>query len=83
MSTKPVRLLRKIDVPLRVIGSGLVVVAYAVIVYANVSAGVGLSLLGDTLALPFFIRTRAWDVVFMIGVLGFVSISKLISTLLA
>ena len=72
---------QKIDVPLRVLGSVLVVAAYAVIVYANVSVGVGLSLLGDTLALPYFIRTKAWDVVLMIGVLGFVSISKLISTL--
>ena len=68
----------KIDVPLRVIGSLLVVAAYAVIVYANVEVGVGLSLFGDALALPYFVRTRAWDVVFMIGVLGFVSISKLI-----
>ena len=73
--------MRKIDVLLRVIGSVLVVVAYTVIVYANVEVGVGLSLFGDALALPFFIRTRAWDVVFMIGVLGFVSISKLISIL--
>ena len=71
----------KIDVPLRVIGSVLVVAAYAVIVYADVTVGVGLSLLGDALALPFFIRTKAYDVVAMIGVLGFVSISKLISTL--
>ena len=69
---------QKIDVPLRVIGSALVVFAYYVIVYIDVTVGVSLSLTGDCLALPFFIRTRAWDVVLMIGVLSTVSISKLI-----
>ena len=83
MSTQPVRLLRKIDVPLRVIGSLLVVFAYFVILYMDVRVGVGLSLTGDALALPFFIRTRAWDVVFMIGILSCVSISKFMSLLSA
>ena len=67
----------KIDVPLRVLGSLLVVFAYLVIVHIDVTVGVGLSLTGDLLALPFFIRTRAWDVVAMIGFLSLVSISKL------
>ena len=83
MSTQPVRLLRKIDVPLRVIGSLLVVFAYFVILYMDVRVGVGLSLTGDALALPFFIRTRAWDVVFMIGILSCVSVSKFMSLLSA
>ena len=70
--------MNKIDVPLRIIGSAIVVLAYYVIVYIDVTVGVSLSLTGDCLALPFFIRTRAWDVVLMIGVLSAVSISKLI-----
>ena len=70
----------KYDVPLRVLGSFLVVFAYFVIVHIDVTVGVALSLTGDTLALPFFIRTKAWDVVAMISVLSFVSISKLISS---
>jgi len=73
----------KIDVPLRVIGSLLVVFAYFVILYMDVRVGVGLSLTGDALALPFFIRTRAWDVVFMIGILSCVSVSKFMSLLSA
>ena len=71
----------KYDVPLRVLGSALVVFAYFVIVYIDVTVGVALSLTGDCLALPFFIRTKAWDVVGMISVLSFVSISKLFSSL--
>ena len=72
----------KHDVPLRVLGSALVVFAYFYIVYIGVTVGVALSLTGDLLALPFFIRTHAWDVVGMISVLSFVSISKLSSSLL-
>ena len=71
----------KYDVPLRVLGSALVVFAYFYIVYIDVTVGVALSLTGDCLALPFFIRTKAWDVVGMISVLSFVSISKLFSSL--
>jgi len=67
----------KADVPMRVVGSVLVVLAYAVIVYSDVTLGVSMSLLGDILALPFFIRTKAWDVVVMIGFLCCVSISRL------
>jgi hypothetical protein len=67
----------KIDVLLRILGSLLVVIAYGVIVHIDVTVGVGLSLTGDLLALPFFIRTRAWDVVAMIGFLSIVSVSKL------
>lgn len=72
----------KHDVPLRVLGSALVVFAYFYIVYIDVTVGVALSLTGDLLALPFFVRTCAWDVVGMISVLSFVSISKLSSSLL-
>ena len=67
----------KRDIPLRVLGSSLVVVAYGVIVYIDVMVGVGLSLTGDLLALPYFIRTKAWDVVVMIGFLSIVSVGKL------
>ena len=70
----------KIDVPMRIAGSVLVVVSYIALVHIDTVLGVRLQLLGDGLAIPYFIRTQAWDVVFMIGVLSFVSISKLIPT---
>jgi hypothetical protein len=68
----------KIDVLLRVIGSVLVVVSYVALVHIDTVLGVRLQLLGDGLAVPFFIRVKAWDVVAMIGVLSFVSVSKLV-----
>ncbi len=67
----------KLDVILRIIGSVLVVISYIALVHIDTVLGVRLQLLGDGLAVPFFIRVKAWDVVAMIGVLSFVSISKL------
>ncbi len=68
----------KFDVPMRVLGSLLVVLSYFMLVHIDTIIGVRLQLLGDGLAVPYFVRTRAWDVVAMIGVLSFVSISKLL-----
>ena len=67
----------KLDVVLRIVGSVLVVISYIALVHIDTVLGVRLQLLGDGLAVPFFIRVKAWDVVAMIGVLSFVSISKL------
>ena len=67
----------KIDVPLRVLGSTLVIVGWYAIVHTHTSVGLGLSLLGDTIAVPYFLRTRAWDVVVMICVLHVGTIHKL------
>ena len=62
---------------MRVAGSLLVVLSYVMLVHIDTIIGVRLQLLGDGLAIPYFIRTKAWDVVAMIGVLSFVSVSKL------
>ena len=62
---------------MRVAGSLLVVLSYVMLVHIDTIIGVRLQLLGDSLAIPYFIRTKAWDVVAMIGVLSFVSVSKL------
>ena len=67
----------KLDVILRIVGSVLAVASYIALVHIDTVLGVRLQLLGDGLAVPFFIRVKAWDVVAMIGVLSFVSISKL------
>ena len=67
----------KLDVILRIVGSVLAVASYIALVHIDTVLGVRLQLLGNGLAVPFFIRVKAWDVVAMIGVLSFVSISKL------
>ena len=67
----------KIDVLGRIVGSVLVIVGYFVVLNVNVTVGVVTNLVADALSLPFFIRTKAWDVVMMISFLAVVSISKL------
>jgi len=67
----------KSDEAIRVLGSLLVIVGWFVVMNVSVSIGGLLSLIGDCLAIPFFARTRAWDVVIMIVILHTVTIQKL------
>ena len=69
----------KLDVTGRILGSALVIVGYFVVLNVDVTVGVITNLIGDSISLPFFIRTKAWDVVVMISFLAIVSVSKLTS----
>ena len=67
----------KIDETLRIVGSMLVIFGWAVVLNVSASIGGAMSALGDSLAIPFFVRTKAWDVVIMICVLHIVTVHKL------
>ena len=67
----------KLDETGRVVGSVLVIAGYFVVLNVNVTAGVVTNLVADALSLPFFIRTKTWDVVTTISFLAIVSVSKL------
>ena len=67
------------DVVARILGSVLVIVGYFVILHVDVLVGVTTNLVADLLSVPFFIRTKAWDVVVMISFLSAVSASKIVS----
>ena len=67
----------KLDETGRIVGSVLVIAGYFVVLNVNVTAGVVTNLVADALSLPFFIRTKTWDVVTMISFLAIVSVSKL------
>ena len=69
----------KIDVVGRVLGSVLVIAGYFIVLNVDVTTGVVTNLVADTLSIPFFVRTKAWDVVVMISFLAIVSVSKLSS----
>ena len=66
------------DVNLRIIGSACVVVAYFVVLHVSVMSGVALHFIGDLISLPYFIRTKSYDVVIMLTFLLFISLSKLL-----
>tara|TARA_Y100001951_G_scaffold41447_1_gene32807 strand:+ start:195 stop:407 length:213 start_codon:yes stop_codon:yes gene_type:complete len=68
----------QIDTLARVFGSFLIVTAYYVVLHVNAVIGAGMHLLADVISLPFFIRTRAYDVVIMLSFLSVISFTKLI-----
>jgi len=65
-------------VPMRVLGSGLVIIAYFIILHMNTTFGVLLQMVGDSISIPYFIKTKSWDVVIMIAFLLMISVSHLI-----
>ena len=67
----------KTDETFRILGSALVVLGWFVVLNVSSTIGGAMSALGDCLAVPYFIRTRAWDVVIMIGILHVVTVHKL------
>lgn len=68
----------KIDILGRIIGSFLVVFAYFVVLHVNVTLGVMMHLIADMISIPFFIRTKSWDVVIMLAFLLCISTTKLV-----
>ena len=68
-----------VDVPLRIAGSIGVIVAYFIILHVNVLAGVIINFMADLISIPYFVRTKSWDVVIMLSFLLAISTSKLLS----
>jgi hypothetical protein len=69
----------KVDVPMRITGSILVITAYFVVLHINITLGVMLHFVADIISVPYFIRTKSWDVVIMLMFLLAISFSKLLT----
>jgi len=67
-----------LDVPARIVGSFLVVSAYFIILHVNVIAGTMVHAFADVISIPFFVRTKSWDVVMMLTFLLTISLTKLL-----
>tara|TARA_X000001036_G_scaffold332730_1_gene311529 strand:- start:1322 stop:1534 length:213 start_codon:yes stop_codon:yes gene_type:complete len=68
----------KIDVPMRIVGSVLVITAYFTILHINTTLGVVIQMVGDSISIPYFIRTKSWDIVIMVTFLLVISVSHLL-----
>ena len=68
----------RIDDSLRVLGSVLVIVAHFVTIHVSLMTGIVLHLIADTISVPYFIRTKAWDVVIMLSFLTVISLGKFV-----
>jgi len=64
---------------MRIVGSIGVIIAYLVILHSNVLVGVTINLIADLISVPYFVRTKSWDVVVMLSFLLCISASKLFS----
>ena len=69
----------KIDTTGRIIGSFLIVSAYFIVLHVSATIGAAMHLLANVISIPFFIRTKAHDVVLMLSFLIIISISKLVT----
>ena len=67
----------KLDVIARVVGSCLVVTSYYTMLHMSASLGAMMMLVADAISVPYFIRTKSWDVVLMLSFLLCISSSKL------
>jgi|TARA_Y100000289_G_scaffold42277_1_gene41958 cytochrome b subunit of formate dehydrogenase len=68
----------KVDVPMRITGSALVIIAYFIVLHVSVVTGVVMHFIADLISVPYFIRTKSWDVVIMLTFLLIISLSKLL-----
>tara|TARA_B100000035_G_C20908106_1_gene512594 strand:- start:54 stop:266 length:213 start_codon:yes stop_codon:yes gene_type:complete len=64
---------------MRIVGSIGVILAYFTILHINVLVGVVINFVADLISIPYFVRTKAWDVVIMLTFLLTISVSKLAS----
>jgi len=64
---------------MRVVGSITVIAAYFVVLHVNLTAGVVMNVIADTISIPYFVKTKSWDIVVMLGFLLAISFSKLLS----
>ena len=62
----------------RIIGSFLIVTAYFIVLHVSATIGSLMYLIANAISLPFFIRTKGWDVVIMLSFLMLISMSKLL-----
>ena len=64
---------------MRVIGSGLIIAAYFITLHLDVVIGVAVHLTAMVISIPYFIKSKAWDVVIMMTFLMTIGTGKLLT----
>ena len=54
---------------MRILGSGLVIAAYFITLHLDVVTGVVVHLTAISISMPYFVKSKAWDVVVMFSFL--------------
>lgn len=64
---------------MRVVGSGLVISAYFITLHLDVVTGVIVHLVAMSISVPYFIKSKAWDVVIMMAFLITIGAGRLVT----
>ena len=64
---------------LRILGSALAVYGYYLILFQDLTTGVLISLVGNVISIPWFIKSKCWDVVFLLGLISSIELTRLLT----
>ena len=64
---------------MRIVGSGLVISAYFITLHLDVVTGVVVHLVAMSISVPYFIKSKAWDVVIMMAFLITIGAGRLVT----
>ena len=64
---------------MRIVGSGLVISAYFITLHLDVVTGVIVHLVAMSISVPYFIKSKAWDVVIMMAFLITIGAGRLVT----
>ena len=62
---------------LRWIGNSLLIIGYQIMLWGDFKNGLMIKFIGGLLGIPFAIKLKLWDVLFLIAFFGITEISKL------
>ena len=75
LMTRSVDLLQR----MRIVGSGLIIAAYFITLHLDVVTGVAIHLTAMLISVPYFIKSKAWDVVIMMTFLMTIGAGTLVA----
>ena len=64
---------------MRIVGSGLIIAAYFITLHLDVVTGVAVHLTAMSIPVPYFIKSKAWDVVIMMTFLMSIGAGRLVT----
>ena len=64
---------------MRIIGRGLVITAYFITLHLDVVTGAAIHLTAMMISVPYFIKSKAWDVVIMMAFLMTIGVGRLVT----
>ena len=67
---------------MRAVGSALVIAAYFITLHLDVVTGVAIHLTAMIISIPYFIKSKAWDVVIMMIFLMTIGSGRLITAVI-